>query len=95
VRADRRVTGGTRFKTGHALVCDRAHALMVSEPREYGLPLESPAQNYLFAKEDYFFVYHHGRHEHERLLRGSFQHGGISLEEMIVPLATLHPPAGR
>jgi DNA-binding response OmpR family regulator len=95
VRADRRVTGGTRFKTGHALVCDPAHAVMVNEPREYGLPLEGPAQNYIFAKEDYFFVYHHGRHEHERLLKGSFQHGGISLEEMIVPLAILHPLASR
>jgi CheY-like chemotaxis protein len=91
VAADRRASGGTRFKTGPGLVCDPEAAVMVRDARVFGLPVTGLPYTSLFAKEDYFFVFTHGRREHERLLKGSFQHGGISLEEMIVPLATLHP----
>ena len=48
-------------------------------------------KNYILAKEDFYFVYPTKFHEYERQYRGSFQHGGISLEEMILPVATLTP----
>ncbi|MBM3316950.1 MAG: bifunctional response regulator/alkaline phosphatase family protein [Candidatus Eisenbacteria bacterium] len=93
VGADRQVVGGPRFKRGRALTVDPEAGLLVRDARAYGLPAGAGAETHLFAREDYFFVYHHGRHEHERMLRGSFQHGGISLEEMVVPVATLTPAA--
>ena len=43
------------------------------------------------AKEDFYFIYPTKFHEYESKYRGSFQHGGISLEEMILPVATLRP----
>lgn len=91
VGADRHVAGGPRAKRGRSLTVDPEVALRVEDARAYGLPAGGLTETHLFAREDYFFVFQHGRHEHERLLRGSFQHGGISLEEMIVPLATLTP----
>ncbi|MCK4305765.1 MAG: response regulator [Candidatus Eisenbacteria sp.] len=91
VRADRGTSSGVRFKFGKALRCNEAEALHVRDPGNFGLPEEGLIKNYIFAKEDYFFIYRSHRHEHERILRGSFQHGGISMEEMIVPLVTLSP----
>ena len=48
-------------------------------------------KNYIIAKEDFYFVYPTNFHEYENKYRGSFQHGGISLEEMILPTVTLTP----
>jgi hypothetical protein len=48
-------------------------------------------KSYIIAKEDFYFVYPTRFHEYENKYRGSFQHGGISVEEMILPVATLTP----
>ncbi|MCK4412150.1 MAG: response regulator [Candidatus Eisenbacteria sp.] len=91
VRADRRASSGTRFKFGPALRGDSEQALVLETPEHFGLPGGGLMKTYLFAREDFFFVYPTQQHTYERILRDSFQHGGISLEEMIVPLATLDP----
>jgi hypothetical protein len=49
------------------------------------------ATNYLFALEDFFFVYPTKLREYQARYRGSFLHGGVSPEEMILPVATLRP----
>ena len=91
VRADRHASAGVRFKFGKALRAEAEQALLIQEPRRFGLPAGGILKTYLFAKEDYFLIYPTNQHAYERLLRDSFQHGGISLEEMVVPLATLQP----
>jgi len=91
VRADRRASSGTRFKFGPALRGDPEEALVLDAPERFRLPGGGLMKTYLFAREDYFFVYPTQQHTYERLLRDSFQHGGISLEEMVVPLVTLDP----
>jgi CheY-like chemotaxis protein len=91
VRADREISSGVRFKFGNAPRCSEEDALVLRDPHAFRLPQEGLLKTYLFAKEDFFFVYPTKRHEHERQLRHSFQHGGISMEEMILPLATLTP----
>ena len=65
--------------------------MLLREPERFRLPRGGVMKTYLFAREDFFFVYPTQQHTYERLLRDSFQHGGISLEEMVVPLATLDP----
>jgi len=80
-----------RYKFGDNLNCDPKGAILIKDPRVYRLPMYGLATTYIFAKEDYYFVYPTNYHEYEREYRNSFQHGGISLEEMILPLAVLHP----
>src|SRR3990172_4428485 len=80
-----------RYKFGDNLNCDPKGAILIKDPRVYRLPMYGLATTYIFAKEDYYFVYPTNYHEYEREHRNSFQHGGISLEEMILPLAVLHP----
>lgn len=80
-----------RFKIGTNLGCDEKHALHVKKPEEYQLPAPGLNTHYILAKESYYFVYPTKYHEYERQYRGSFQHGGISMEEMILPCAVLTP----
>jgi hypothetical protein len=47
--------------------------------------------NYIIAKEDYYFVYPTDYHKYLNQYRDSFQHGGISMEEIILPVITLEP----
>jgi len=47
--------------------------------------------NYLIAKEDYYFVYPTDYHYYLNHYKDTFQHGGISLEEMILPIITMNP----
>ena len=55
------------------------------------LPAETPAKNYILAKEDHYFVYPNQFNEYTRQFRGGFQHGGISMGEMILPVVTMTP----
>ena len=91
VRGDRDTSGGVRAKFGKALGCNPDESLLLTAPARFGLPVGGLMKNYVFAREDRFFVFARKRHEYERQLRGTFQHGGISMEEMIVPVITLTP----
>jgi hypothetical protein len=91
VYGDRETSTNLRYKFGNNLVCDDKQAVHVKDPRRFKLPANGLNKNYILAKEDYYFVYPTKFHEYERQYRGSFQHGGISLEEMILPCVTLEP----
>ena len=89
VHGNRDTSTNLRYKFGENLNGDPKQALLVKKPGEFGLPAESPAKNYILAKENYYFVYPTNYHEYEKQYLGTFQHGGISLEEMVVPCLTL------
>jgi CheY-like chemotaxis protein len=90
VYGNRDTSTNLRYKFGVNLNTDPKQAVIVRKPAEYALP-EGLNKNYVLAREDYYFVYPTRFHEFERQYRGSFQHGGISIEEMILPLMTLTP----
>ncbi len=91
VKGDRGTSTNLRYKFGNNIGCDEKQAVNVKEPESFRLPSEGLNKNYLVAKEDYYFVYPTRFHEFERHYKGSFQHGGISMEEMILPCAVLTP----
>ncbi|UCD17726.1 MAG: PglZ domain-containing protein, partial [Candidatus Zixiibacteriota bacterium] len=80
-----------RYKYGDNLNCDTKHALLIKKPEEYRLPSFGIATTYIIAKEDYYFVYPNKYNEYIRQFQNSFQHGGISLEELVVPIAIMTP----
>ncbi len=80
-----------RYKYGDNLKCDVKEALLIKNPKDYRLPIYSMGTTYIIAKEDFYFVYPTKLNEYRREYRNTFQHGGISLEEMILPVATLTP----
>ena len=91
VYGNRDTSTNLRYKFGVNLNCDAKQAVIVRHPRDFMLPDDGVNKNYVLAREDYYFVYPTRFHEYERQYRGSFQHGGISVEEMILPLLTLTP----
>ena len=88
---DRETSTNVRYKFGTNLNSDPRYAMQIKNPAEYKLPSTGINKNYIIAKEDYYFVYPTNFHEYERQYKDSFQHGGISLEEMILPCVTMKP----
>jgi len=84
---DRDTTVTVRYKEGRNLTCNDRHAMFLKKPEDFGLPTRNIVDNFIFAKDDYFFVYPNSYHQYQKQYHGTFQHGGISLEEMILPLA--------
>jgi DNA-binding response OmpR family regulator len=80
-----------RYKYGNNLSCDTSQAVLIKNPEDYALPSYGLSTTYIIAKEDFYFVYPTKYSEYRRQYQNSFQHGGISLEEMILPVARLKP----
>ena len=80
-----------RYKYGDNLNCDPKQAWLIKDPKKLRLPIWGLATTYIIALEDYYFVYPTKYSEYRRHYRDSFQHGGISPDEMILPVATLRP----
>ncbi|GAB1429412.1 response regulator [Ignavibacteria bacterium] len=88
---DRETSTCLRFKHGKNVKTDSKNALYIRNPEDYKLPGSGVSDNYIIAKEDYYFVYPTDYHHYVQRYRDSFQHGGISLEEMMLPVITLEP----
>ena len=86
---NRETSTSLRSKVGTNLECDDYQAVYIKQLKAYKLPAESSNKNYIIAKDDYYFVYPNQFHEYTRQFRGGFQHGGISLGELIVPVVTM------
>lgn len=85
------LTTGLRFKEGKHITCDPDAGHLVTDPETYRLPGSAEGKSYILAKEDYYFVYEKQFNVYKELFYGSLQHGGISLEEMILPCVVLEP----
>ncbi len=86
---DRTTSTNLRYKYGNNLNCDPKQAILLKDPSFYKLPKFELSTTFIIAKEDYYFVYPTRFHQYQRQYQNSFQHGGISMEEMILPVATL------
>ncbi len=91
IRANRDTSKNVRYKFGDNLSVDDKKVFMMKDPQQYQLPARSAIENYVVTTENYYLVYPTNYHEYERLYRDSFQHGGISLEEMICPFVVMRP----
>jgi len=89
VYADRETSTNVRYKYGRAIKGDPKQCIQIADPKQFGLPARGININALIAREDYYFVYPTNYHKYLALYRDSFQHGGVSLEEMVLPLVVL------
>ncbi len=89
VLGDKEASTNLRFKFGKNLKVDEKHAMYIKKPHEYKLPRRGVTINYIISKEDYYFVYPTDYHKYLSHYKDTFQHGGISMEEMILPVVTM------
>ena len=86
---DRNTNTNLRYKLGKSLSCDSKETFVIKEPRKAQLPAPNLSTSYVFATGDDFFAYPNNYNYYVSYYRNTFQHGGISMEEMIIPIITL------
>lgn len=86
---DRDTTTNLRYKHGKNMQWDKKDVFEIRNPHDAKLPKPHVSSAFIFAKEDKFFVYPNNYNYHVNFYRNTFQHGGMSLEEMIVPVIRL------
>ena len=91
VYGNRETSTNLRHKHGVNLRGEEKDTILIKKPEEWGLPADFLNKNYILAREDFYFVYPTNFHEYERLYRNSFQHGGLAMEEVILPCVILKP----
>jgi len=91
VVGDRNTNTNLRYKHGRNLTYEERDVLVVKEPAKVFLPRANVSTTYIFAREDFFFVYPNNFNQYVNQYRHTFQHGGISMEEMLVPVVLLNP----
>ncbi len=89
VIGDKETTTNLRYKTGKNLQFDKKNVFLIDKPEKAGLPTPYVSSRFIFAKEDYYFLYPNNYNYYNRLYNDTFQHGGISMEEMICPVISL------
>lgn len=88
---DRNTNTNLRYKLGKNLSYNPKEVFVVKDPAKAQLPSPNVSTSYVFATGDAFFAYPNNYNYYVSYYKDTFQHGGISMEEMMVPLVTLKP----
>lgn len=91
VIGDKNTSLNLRYKTGRSLTYEERDVYAVKDPKRIGLPAINMSSSYIFAKNDLFLAYVNNFNHYVSYYRNTYQHGGISLEEMIVPFLVFNP----
>ncbi len=86
VVGDKQTTANLRYKHGRNLNYESKEVLAFRDPRQAGLPVPNVNSSFIFAREDTYLCYPNNYNHFANYYRNTFQHGGISLEEMIIPV---------
>ncbi|MDQ3141963.1 MAG: PglZ domain-containing protein [Bacteroidota bacterium] len=89
VVGDRETTTNLRYKVGKNLQYDKKDILEIKEPHKVGLPRPNVSSTFIFARENKYFLYPNNYNYFLNYYKNTFQHGGISMEEMICPVIRL------
>ena len=91
VVGDKNTSLNLRYKTGRSLTYEQKDVYAVKDPKKIGLPAINMSSSYIFAKNDLFLAYVNNYNHYVSYYKNTYQHGGISLEEMIIPCLVFNP----
>jgi hypothetical protein len=91
VIGDKNTSLNLRYKTGKSLTYEERDVLAVKDPKKIHLPTINMSSSFIFAKGDMFFAYPNNYNYYVNYFRNTYQHGGVSMEEMIIPFVVLKP----
>jgi len=88
---DKNTNTNLRYKAGKNLGFEEKDVLVTRKPENFFLPKNNVSTAYVFTTGDYFFAYPNNYNYYVNYYKDTFQHGGISMEEMIIPFVKLSP----
>ncbi len=91
VIGDRNISANLRYKTGRSLSYEDKDVLVSKDPKKIHLPSINMSSSFIFAKGDLFFAYPNNYNHYVSYYRNTYQHGGISMEEVLIPFVLLDP----
>jgi len=91
VVGDKNTSLNLRYKTGRSLTYTEKDVFAAKSPEKIKLPSINMSSSFIFAKGDLFFAYPNNFNHYVSYYRNTYQHGGVSLEEMIIPFAVFEP----
>ncbi len=91
VIGDKNTSLNLRYKTGKSLTYENKDVVAAKNPKDFHLPSINMSSSFIFAKGDLFFAYPNNYNHYVGYYRNTYQHGGVSLEEMIIPFTVLNP----
>ncbi|MFT7899030.1 bifunctional response regulator/alkaline phosphatase family protein [Tenacibaculum ascidiaceicola] len=91
VIGDKNISSNLRYKTGRSLSYENKDVYAVKNPKDIFLPSVAINSPFIFTKEDLFFAYPNNYNHFVKYYKNTYQHGGISLEEMVIPCAVYNP----
>jgi CheY-like chemotaxis protein len=91
VIGDKNTSLNLRYKTGKSLSYEDKDVYAVKDPKKIGLPALNMSSSFIFAKNDLFLAYVNNFNHYVSYYRNTYQHGGISLEEMVIPFLVFEP----
>jgi CheY-like chemotaxis protein len=89
ILGDKNVNTNLRYKQGKALEYNAKEVFEIKNPADAFLPKQHPSTRFVFAREDRFFAYPNNFNHYVNYYKNTFQHGGVSLEEIIIPYVVL------
>ena len=91
VIGDKNTNTNLRYKVGKNLNYNTKEVFEIRDPEKVGLPSPNLSSKYIFALNDHFFAYPNNYNYYVSYYKDTFQHGGISMEEMLIPFITMNP----
>ena len=88
---DRNTSQNLRYKTGRSLTTNEKDNLVFKNPHDILLPKTSINSSFVFAKDEFYLVYPNNYNHFSNYFKNTYQHGGVSMQEMIIPFVILYP----